>query len=102
MVTAVEIRRVLLLVSVFCLVVAPATSAVATSPPVDATSTSVQVASGAPVPQSPRIGPFREAAGESGVRAAWWLLVIGGAQVVALVLVTRRARARLPLRDDAP
>lgn len=79
-----------------------------------APTTTVIVASEAPVPQSPslqspspqapspRIGPFRGVASEPGVRAAWWLLIIGGGQVLALMFLTRRSRARVLAADDRP
>ncbi len=101
-------RRWLLFMCTWCLAVGSITSPALATAPDSGTSegptTTVQVASGAPVPQAntPRIGPFRGAASESGVRAAWWLLVIGGAQVVALMLITRRTRARVPVADDGP
>jgi hypothetical protein len=104
----------LLVLAVTLAVLAPTLAslapAFATAPPVtlpfdsSTTTTTVLVASGGPAPQAPgpRIGPFRGTTTESGVRAAWWLLVIGGAQVLALLVITRRSRARLPLDDDAP
>jgi hypothetical protein len=101
-------RRWLLVVCTWGLALfAFASPAVATAPvsgASDGPTTTVEVASGAPVPQLPglRIGPFRGTAGESGFRAAWWLLIIGGGQVVALMLLTRRARARIPVVDDVP
>jgi hypothetical protein len=74
----------------------------------DEITSSTLVASGPPVPQrtatrgpAPRIGPFRVTA-EVGVRAAKWLLLVGGVQVVALMIVTRRARSRLSARDVEP
>jgi hypothetical protein len=100
--------RLLLFVCACCVaLVSMAPLAAATAPDSgtsEGSTTTVQVASGAPVPQSPppRVGPFRGVASESGVRAAWWLLVVGGAQVVALMFITRRARARVPLSDDRP
>jgi hypothetical protein len=101
-------KRWLLLVCAWCFAFGSMVVVASASSPNSGTSegptTTVQVASGAPVPQAPapRIGPFRGAASGSGVRAAWWLLVIGGAQVVALMFITRRNRARVPLVDDRP
>jgi hypothetical protein len=101
-------RHWLLFVCAWCFAVGSITAPVLATAPDSGMSegptTTAQVASGAPVPQAnaPRIGPFRGTASESGVRAAWWLLVIGGAQVAALMLITRRSRSRVPVADDGP
>lgn len=101
-----------LLIAVLLAVLAvPAALASGTAPTAGAdataaTSTTVIVASGAPVPvpQLPptRIGPFVGPAEGSGLRAAWWLLILGGIQVVALMVLTRRTRARVRVGRDNP
>jgi hypothetical protein len=91
-----------------CVVFVAPASAQAAAPPASQTgaepvTSSTLVASEAPVPQHPvpRIGPFRGSA-EVRVRAARWLLLLGGVQVVALMVVTRRARSRVSERDVEP
>jgi hypothetical protein len=73
----------------------------------DAPTTTVQVASEAPSPgaavaDAPRVGPLDAAVGGTPSRGVWWLFGLGGLQVVGLLVMTRRSRARLSVPDATP
>ena len=99
-------RRLFLVVLGVAFLVGSATAVHATDSGADgaAATTTTLVASGAPVPGGgvPRVGPLDAGVGATQGHGVWWLFALGALQVVALVVMTRRSRARLGTRDIAP